>query len=242
MTHPSIRQHPRFPARLPLLFDSPAVPGPGGGVTLNVSQGGLLLGVPQPLPPGTPASLLLFTGDCVARAEVVVVWMVEDIPCRLGVRFTWLTGNDHLAWEQLLAYQADPRPRASARIPVALEVTCLLSPDGRVPGQIQNLSDDGLMVSLAQELAPRTRLAVSVPPWHSLPPVEVRAEVVWTRATSDGPGVLHGLRFLSDDRERAFFVAGALLRQLLDPQEASSDRSVYLLALLARTSAGRLPR
>ncbi len=241
MTHPSVRQHPRFPVRLPLLFDSPAVPGPGGGVTLNVSQGGLLLDVPKPLPPGTPASLLLFTGECVARAEVVVVWTVEDIPSRLGVRFTWLTGNDHLAWERLLAYQAGARPRASVRIPVALEVTCLLSPDSRVPGQIQNLSDGGLMVSLGQELAPRTRLAVSVPPWRSLPAVEMQAEVVWTRATSDGHGVVHGLRFLSDDREGAFFVAGTLLRQLLDPQEASSDRSVYLLALLARTAAGRLP-
>ncbi len=242
MTHPSARQHPRFPARLPLLFDSPAVPGPGGGVTLNVSQGGLLLGVREPLSPGTPASLLLFTGDCVARAEIVVVWMVEDIPCRLGVRFTGLTGDDHLAWDRLLAYQAGPGPRACVRIPVALEVTCLLSPDSRVPGQIQNLSDDGLMLSLAQELAPRTHLAVSIPPWRSLPPVEVRAEVVWTRATSDRRGVLHGLRYRSDDREGSFFVAGALLRQLLDPQEVSSDRSVYLLALLARTTAGRLPR
>lgn len=242
MTHPSARQHPRFPARLPLLFDSPAVPGPRGGVTLNVSQDGLLLGVPEPLSPGTPASLLLFTGDLVARAEVVVVWMVEDIPCRLGVRFTGLTGDDHLAWDRLLAYQAGPGPRACVRIPVALEVTCPLSPDSRVPGQIQNLSDDGLMLSLAQELAPRTHLAVSIPPWRSLPPVEVRAEVVWTRATSDRRGVLHGLRFLSDDREGAFFVAGALLRQLLDPQEVSSDRSVYLLALLARTTTGRLPR
>jgi len=158
------------------------------------------------------------------------------------VRFTGLTGDDHLAWDRLLAYQAGPGPRACVRIPVALEVTCLLSPDSRVPGQIQNLSDDGLMLSLAQELAPRTHLAVSIPPWRSLPPVEVRAEVVWTRATSDRRGVLHGLRFLSDDREGSFFVAGALLRQLLDPQEVSSDRSVYLLALLARTTAGRLPR
>src|SRR3972149_6249163 len=124
-----------------------------------------------------PASLLLFTGECVARAEVVVVWTVEDIPSRLGVRFTWLTGNDHLAWERLLAYQAGGRPRASVRIPLAPE----------------------------------------------------------------GHGVVPGLRFLSDDREGAFFVAGTLLRQLLDPQEASSDRSVYLLALLARTAAGPLP-
>jgi hypothetical protein len=97
------------------------------------------------------------------------------------------------------------------------------------------------MLSVAQDLAPRTRLTVSVPPWRSLPPVEVQAEVVWTRATPDGRGVIHGLRYLSDDREASFFVAGALLRQLLDPQEASSDRSVYLLALLARTTAGQLP-
>jgi hypothetical protein len=183
----------------------------------------------------------LYTGDYVARAEVVVVWTAEEMPCRLGVRFTGLTGDDVLAWERLLAYQAGPRPRACVRIPVTLEVTCLLSPDTRVPGRIQNLSDSGLMLSLAEELAPRTHLIVSVPPWRNLPPVEVRAEVVWTRARSDSHGVLHGLRYLSDEREGSFFVAGALLRQLLDPQEESPDRSIYLLALLARTAAGRLP-
>jgi hypothetical protein len=200
-----------------------------------------LVGVTEPLPPGTPASLLLYTGDCVARAEVEVVWMVQDVPCRLGVRFTGLTGDDVLAWERLLAYQAGPRPRACVRIPVTLEVTCLLAPETQVPGRIQNLSDSGLMLSLAQEFPLRTRLTVSLPPWRSLPPVEVRAEVVWTRATPDRHDVLHGLRYLSDDREGSFFVAGALLRQLLDPQEESSDRSIYLLALLARTAAGRLP-
>ena len=58
MSHIENRQHPRFPLRMPVLWESPAVRGYQKiGLTQNVSQGGLLLEVPQVLAPGTSTGL-----------------------------------------------------------------------------------------------------------------------------------------------------------------------------------------
>ncbi len=47
MSHIENRQHPRFPLRMPVLWESPAVRGYQKiGFTQNVSQGGLLLALP----------------------------------------------------------------------------------------------------------------------------------------------------------------------------------------------------
>ncbi len=225
MVYPAIRQHPRFPLRLPVLCESPAIPDYGTvGLTQNVNQGGLLLEVPQPLAPGTPMSLLLCTGDQNAGAEVVVVWRVEDPPSRMSLRFTTWERTHHLTWKRLLAFQASSTPRASVRIPIALEVTCRISPETRLPGHVENLSDGGLMISLAQALPLQTRLTVVVPPSLMAPPVDAEMEVVWTQAAPGRHGMLHGLCFCADDIGKELFIIGTLLRQLVDQEEASREK------------------
>lgn len=217
MDHAATRQHPRLPLRMPVFCESPAVPGYRTvGLTQNVSRGGLVLEVPQPLTPGTAASLLLLTGDRNARAEALVVWRAEDSPSRMGLKFTALTGADLATWERLLVLQAGPTPRASVRLPIALEVTCRVSPDIRVTGQAENLSEGGLLLFLAHGLSPRTQLIVEVPPWFTLPAVEADMEVLWIRAVPEREGVAHGLQFRSDDIGKELFLIGALLRQLVD--------------------------
>lgn len=218
MTHTAARQHPRFLLRMPVLYESPAVPGHRTvGFTQNVSREGMLLAVPQTLDPGTPTSLLLPTGDRNARAEALVIWRAEGTPSQMGLRFTTWTGADQLAWERLLSFQAGLTPRASLRTPMALEVTCVIPSGSSLPGRAENLSDGGLMITLGQAFPPRTALIVALPTWPTIPPVE--AEVMWIRTSPEGHAVLHGLRFLSDDMRKELFIIGALLRQFADEDE-----------------------
>lgn len=208
------RQHLRFPLRMPVLCEGPGVHDYRAlGVTQNVSQGGLLIEVPQLVTLGTETHLRLLTGDQIARAEALVVWTAEPRLSLMGVRFTTMTGGDSLAWKQLLAFQAGPTPRDSLRIPIELEVTCLIPPYTRLRGRIKNLSDGGMMIVFPQAVPPPTRVSVAVPRWLNLPPVH--AEVVWTGATSAVHGFVHGLHFTTNDTSKELFLIGTLLRELL---------------------------
>lgn len=209
------RYHSRFPLRMPVLCEGAV----GSeyrtlGLTQNVSQSGLLLVVPRLAVRGTAMNLRLLTGDRIARAEAGVIWTADKSPGFMGLRLTDLTGVDRLAWEHLITFQAGPTPRASLRIPIDLEVTCLLSSDTSLHGRVENLSDGGMMIVLSQPVTPQTRVSVVVPAWLILPPVE--AEVVWTRANPAVHGVVHGLRFLASDMGKELFLIGTLLRQLLN--------------------------
>lgn len=208
------RDHPRFPLRMPVLCEGQ----PGSdyrtlGLSQNVSHGGLLLAVPRVVVPGTPVNLRLLTGDRISRAEAGVVWTGDTSSGLMGLRLTGLNCVDRLAWEHLITFQAGPTPRASLRIPIDFEVTCLLAPDTRVPGRVENLSDGGMMIVLPQAVTPQTHVRVVVPAWLILPPVE--AEVMWTRANPSVQGVVHGLHFLASDMGKELFLIGTLLRQLL---------------------------
>jgi hypothetical protein len=170
--------------------------------------------VAQALPPGTSMSLRLLAGDRIARADALVVWMAQPSPERMGLQFITLEGADRLAWEQLIAFQAGSTPRASIRIPLNLDVSCVIPPSTRLQGRAENISDGGLLVNLPQTVIPQTCLTVAVPPLLVLPPVD--AEVVWMLAASEGQSTLHALRFLSETRGRELFLFGALFRRLLD--------------------------
>ncbi|MCH7897175.1 MAG: PilZ domain-containing protein [Candidatus Methylomirabilales bacterium] len=92
------RQYPRFSLRMPVICESPAVSGYHTlGFTQNVSQGGLLLEVPEVLAPGTSTGLRLLGGERITRADAVVVWMTQHSPGRIGLQFTGMVGADRLA-------------------------------------------------------------------------------------------------------------------------------------------------
>ncbi len=208
------RGHPRFPLRMPVLCEGlPGCDYRTLGLTQNVSHGGLLLAVPRLVGPGTPVNLRLLTGDRISRVEAGVVWTADTSSSLMGLRLMILNNVDRLAWEHLITFQVGPTPRASLRLPIDLEVTCLLAPDTRLPGQVENLSDGGMMIVLPQAVLPQTRVRVVVPAWLILPPVE--AEVMWNRANPTVQGVVHGLHFLASDMGKELFLIGTLLRQLL---------------------------
>jgi hypothetical protein len=141
----------------------------------------------------------------------------------MGMRFTRWAGPGRLIWERLLTFQAGPTPRASIRFPITVDITCRVPPDSRVPGRAKNLSDEGLMIALDQALSIHTRVIVVVPPWITLSPVEAEMEVMWARAALEEQDVLHGFRFLWDDVDKELFLISALLRQVLDSDEAFAE-------------------
>lgn len=207
------RKNPRLTVRVPVRCESEAVPGYRSlGLTQNVSRGGLLLEVPRVVPQGSVATLRLLTGEGIAHAEALVVWASENSPGGMGLKFIKMDEADARAWDDLLEFQAGPTPRTSLRIPIDLEVTCVVTPDNTLQGRVENLSDAGMMVVLPRAVPPHTRLHVSVPEWLILPPVET--EVVWTRAGPDckSIGTLHGLRVLKDDMGKELFLIGTILR------------------------------
>lgn len=220
------REHPRFALRMPVFCESSAVPGYRTvGLTRNVSRGGLLLEVPDLLAPGTPTSILVNPKGQNARSEAVVVWTAPDTPGRMGLKFTKWAGADHRVWDELLAFQAGSTPRSSLRIPIDLEVACLIPPDTRLPGRARNISDGGLMVTLPQPLDPRTRVVVATPTGLTLPLMESETEVMWARSPAGEEGVLHGLRFTKDDIDKEFFLIGALLQELLDRDDEPTQQT-----------------
>jgi len=231
MGYTESREYPRFPLRMPVFCESPAVPGYRTvGLTHNVSRGGLLLEVPDPLPPGTLTSILVSPKGQNARSEAVVVWTTPGAPGHMGLKFTKWVGGDHLIWDRLLTFQAGSTPRSAARIPIDLEVACLIPPDTRLQGRALNISDGGLMITLPRALDLRTRVVVATPTGLTLPLMDSETEVMWTRAPADEAGILHGLRFTKDDIDKEFFLIGALLQELLDrdeewPETTSSDKA-----------------
>jgi hypothetical protein len=205
------RQDPRIPLRVPVRCEGRTVASYRTlGFTGNVSKSGLLLEAPQVMAQGATTHLRMLTGTRIAYAEAVVIWTSEASPGRMGLRFTKMSRADAFAWEELLGFQGGPTPRSSLRIPIDLEVTCIVAPNTRLLGRIENLSDGGLSVALPQAVPPGTRASVAGPPWLVLPPVE--AEVVWARDGVQQERVLHGLRVIADETGKELFTIGAILR------------------------------
>ncbi len=206
------RQHRRFPLRMPVLCESPTA---GDyrilGITQNVSQSGLLVEAVLPLSPGTWTGLRLLAGDLIAQADAEVVWTAEG---RMGLRFTGMTEPNSAAWNRLLTLLVGRHPRTSVRIPIHLEVTCVIPPDTRLRGRAENLSHGGILVVLLQTVPTQTRVRLKVPGVLGLAPIE--ADVVWTRANAAEHEVVHGLRFLEEDMGKELFLIDTLLRQFLE--------------------------
>ncbi len=74
----------------------------------NLSEGGLLVELPELCSPGTALDLVISAGDRTVRAEVEVAWS-QELPVtpagayRHGVKFTRFELQDRLTWAVFIA-------------------------------------------------------------------------------------------------------------------------------------------
>ncbi len=55
-----------------------------------------------------------------------------------------------------MVLQAGSSARTSLRIPINLEVACMIPPDIRLEGRAENISDGGLLIVFPQTVIPQT--------------------------------------------------------------------------------------
>ena len=209
------RYYPRYPFTIPVICRSLSYHRHiEVGITRNVSLGGVMLDAPSLFNPQTPLEVRLMMGHRVIRASAVVAWSAPaGTDFRHGLSFTDFPHEDRALWQELIAYQAGPTPRASIRIPVVVHAGC--RPCGEatplIPGHITNIGEEGLLVWLPELFPVETRLSIQVPSGKGTCSVE--GGVVWVVEKKPGPLVPHGVRFCSDHLERDLFIAAVLLQE-----------------------------
>lgn len=195
------RRYPRRPIQLPLLFRSkgPSAVTAGVGWTQNLCQGGALVELAEHLPPPTPVSLLLQTGEGPIGVEAQVVWTRQVVP--LGGVLHAVTFTQHLPdpiQDLLLSQTMARNPRL--RLATDLDITC--EPKGAGRGSLQGRAADagrgGLLLYLPEALFPGT--AVDLRLHISDAPILAEGMIVWADPSEGrAPGALirHGVRFTS---------------------------------------------
>lgn len=112
------RRFPRMDFSLPLAFQSGGGPLEPGGVSQNVSLGGIMALLPNPVNQGDvlEVTLLLPIGEerqyCRARAKVAWARQGEfegGWRCQVGLEFAELSAEAAVLWEQFInSWQAEP--------------------------------------------------------------------------------------------------------------------------------------
>ncbi|MFQ5840644.1 MAG: PilZ domain-containing protein [Candidatus Methylomirabilales bacterium] len=101
------RRHLRFVYDAPVVICRPLGPASTGRLH-NVSEGGLMVELPERFPLGTALDLQVMLGDRTVLAEAQVIWSQpvpegSDSPHRHGLEFTRLAPQDELSLKLFLA-------------------------------------------------------------------------------------------------------------------------------------------
>ncbi len=195
------RRYPRRPIQLPLLFGSkgPSAVTAGVGWTQNLCQGGALVELAEHLPPPTPLSLLLQTGEGPIGVEAQVVWTRQVVPIGGVLHAVTFTQRLPDPLQDLLLSQPEAgHPRL--RLATDLAVTCEPKGAGRGPlqGRAADAGRGGLLLCLPEALSPG--MAVDLRLHISDAPILAEGMIVWADPpVRRAPGALirHGVRFTS---------------------------------------------
>lgn len=104
---PEQRKHPRHAYDAPAMICRPLGEARAGWIH-NVSEGGVMVELSEPFPPGTPFDLIISLAGKSIRAEAKVIWFQnsDDQPhpsYRHGLEFTSIAHQDRVQLEHFLA-------------------------------------------------------------------------------------------------------------------------------------------
>ena len=203
------RRFPRYTVHRSLLYEITGLVDhlTGVGWTLELSEGGACVELPEHLAPQTPLRLRLQPESPMVEVEGRVVWAGKpDLPGGIchGVAFAQLAPAQRHALCKLLYFPGAER-RTGFRPPTDLAATCSVSGQAGVPlqGRIRDIGIEGLLLLLPEALAPGTALAVTLR--TPTEPVTVDGDIVWVepRGVRSSAGLIaHGFHVTSLSRSK----------------------------------------
>jgi uncharacterized protein (TIGR02266 family) len=208
------RQYARFEVFLParcLLRGPDGEPLEVAGKTRNVSEGGLLVLLPQALPRGVPVTVELDTQTGPAARSGRVVWVGPPERTELGksvlphgIAFGQALERAYV--EALVTHRPPRDPRAPVEVQVDYETV--------VSGHSVNLSRSGVFIRTAHPLPVSQTLTLRFHLPGSGEPFDVQGQVIWSNLE---PGKTYpqgmGVRFLDLRTEQAERI-GAFVAQV----------------------------
>ncbi len=188
----------------------------GSGWTRNLSEMGACLELAEPLPPGTPLSLVLqIAGDSLPLVAEVVWGSPPSLPgVRIlhGVAFPHLTADQQQALQAFLR-RARPLKSRAHRIPTALPVQCRPSGTLGAPlsGWTGEISRNGCSVLLQGHLAMGSTVEITLTTPRG--DITSKGTIVWLEPSGRFPAThltRHGVRFIDPNLLRDLIIGFVL--------------------------------
>ncbi len=210
------RRFPRYPFQLPFLYRVHPVqahtpPRVGVGWTRQLSEGGAGVELGEPLAPGGSLTLQVQTAQGSRELQAQVVWTEKPLEAGggtlHGLVFTAADAKLLHALRDLFqvlnVFQGlSGTPRAGLRLPIATPAIwqAMYPPGPLLQGRTGNISREGLLLLLAEVVAPGMVLAVTLESPHG--PISLEGVVVWREAAARAAVaefVRHGVQLTTRD-------------------------------------------
>lgn len=212
--HSSMRQRTqRQPIQFPVVYkrlDQPEPAQTGTGWTEDLGEGGACLKLRTPLLLGCRLGLVIFAEPEAVEVEARVAWVRpggQRTYYMHGVEFHHIAPHYYQSLLKALATGKSLEQRTYHRFPLTLPISCQVASDDATPieGQLRNISRGGAMIYLSEQLAPRTRIEITV----SAPRMErILGKVRWVSDSGDDSDLYyHGIEFVDGPLETQRFLS-----------------------------------
>ncbi len=210
------RRFPRYPFQLPFLYRVHPVqantsPRVGVGWTRQLSEGGAGVELGEPLAPGWSLTLQVQTAQGPRELQAQVVWTEKPLEAGGGILhgLVFTAADAKLLhalrdlFQVLNVFQGlSGTSRAGIRLPIATPAIwqAMYPPGALLQGRTGNISREGLLLLLAEVMAPGTVLAVTLESPHG--PISLEGVVVWREAWARAAleeFVRHGVQLTTRD-------------------------------------------
>ncbi len=206
------RSH-RQPIQFPVVFkrlDQAEPVQTGTGWTEDLGEGGACLKLRIPLLMGCRLGLVIFAEPEAVEVEARVAWVRpggQRTYYLHGVEFLHVAPHYYQSLIKTLANGKSLERRTYHRFPLTIPVSCEVASNDTslIEGQLRNVSRGGAMIYLPEQLAPRTRVQITV----NTPREEhILGKVRWVSDSGDDSNLYyHGIEFVDGPLETQRFLS-----------------------------------